>query len=137
MVIDLLFILLGSAFSLFYAFSSYRIFTYPHTDDVYIKNNLKKFDVTKRARLHEFWTHLICSVSGWVCLYILYSNLLKQGLDKVDIRIITVNHFLLLLIGLLGVVGFLPLTLWGVANAVQYLSKEAIGVLGRILGITK
>jgi len=126
MTIDLLFLTFAFLLSLFYGLSSYRVFTYPHTDKVYKENNLK-IDVTKRARFHEFWTHLICSMIGWVCLYILYNDLFRQGLNSIDIRSITANHFLLLLVGLLGVIGFLPLTLWGIANTIQFLAKEVTG----------
>lgn len=132
MTVDLLFLVIGVGLSLFYGLCSYRVFIYPHTDDVYTKNDLKKFDVTKRARFHEGWTHFICSVIGWICLYILYKNLVATGIGSINVQAITFNHFLLLLIGLLGVVGFLPLTLWGIANAIQFLVKE---VTGRIFNI--
>lgn len=94
-----------------------------------MENSLKKFDVTKRARFHEFWTHSVCSLTGWGSLYVLYINLFRQGFNNVDIKSITANHFILLLIGLLGVIGFLPLTLWGIANTIQFLAKEVTGRL--------
>ena len=124
---DLLFFIPGIGLSFFYGLSSYRVFTYPHTDNVYKNNNLNKFDVTKRARFHEGWTHFICSVVGWIFLYILYKNLATTGIGNINVQTISFNHFLLLLLGLLGVVGFLPLTLWGIANAIQFLVKEVTG----------
>ncbi len=131
MSFDLLFVALAFSWSLFYGLSSYRIFTYPHTDGVYKENPLKKFDVTKRARVHEGWAHFVCSLLGWMCLYILYSNLFKNGINNVDINSISVNHFLLLLIGLLGIVGFLPRALWSLTDITTNLLEMAKKIVGK------
>ena len=124
MIIDILFLFIGIGLSLFYGLCSYRVFTYPHTDDVYTKNNLKKLDVTKRARLHEAWTYFICSALGWLCLYILYSSLFKEGINNIDIGKVNVNHFLLLFIGLLGIIGFLPRALWNFTEIALEITKK-------------
>lgn len=124
MTIDLLFFVFGIGLSFFYGLCSYRVFTYPHTNDVYTKNDLKKFDVTKRARFHEAWTYFVCSALGWLCLYLLYSSLFKSGIDNFDLKMVSVNHFMLLLIGLLGVIGFLPRALWNLSASILELTKK-------------
>jgi len=127
MTIDNIFWIVAFPLSLFYGLSSFRVFTYPHTDEVYKQNNLKKLDVTKRARFHEAWTHFVCSLIGWVCLYILYLSLFKPGISNLDITKLTVNHFLLLIVGLLGIIGFLPRALWNFSATILELTKKITG----------
>jgi len=124
---DTLFWAIAFILSSFYGLASFRVFTYPHTDEVYKQNNLKKFDVTKRARFHEAWTHFICSLIGWLCMYVLYVSLFRTGISSLDVTKLAVGHFLLLLIGLLGIIGFLPRALWNFSATILELTKKITG----------
>lgn len=80
--------------------------------NTYKKENPKLFDRWKEKRLvwniHQSFIHFIGSATGFIALYILLFNL---GID--DPSKYGVTHLVLFLIGISGVMGFLPRILFG------------------------
>lgn len=113
-----LILLLGFFISLFYGFKAVWIFMYPSPD-----RNPKKH--TKSWWMHQIWINFAGSFIGWVCIYVL---IISFGADvKASASSISFGHVFLFIVGLLGVMGFLPLTLWGIANSMKYISEKVTG----------
>lgn len=78
----------------------------------YRKENPKLFDRWKDKRLmwniHQSFIHFVGSLIGFIALYIL---LFKLGIG--DPNEYSLSHLLLLLLGLAGIMGFLPRIFFG------------------------
>ena len=125
---EILFLIIACIFSLFYAFRARRIIDYPHPDSYYTKKiNRKRLlpDITNSAHIHGFWINLLGSAIGWFFIYILYSNLVQPGL-KIAIKEISSIHVFIFIIGVIGIMGFLPFTLSGIISSLQYLIDKLI-----------
>ena len=57
----------------------------------------------------QFWFNLVCSMIGWICAHYLFLRVSAADSD------LTLWQFLLGLVAALGVVGYLPNTLHGIA----------------------
>lgn len=65
------------------------------------------------GHLHQFWLNFFGSVAGWLTLY-----LFIMALQNVKIQNLTFVHLSFLLVGVVGIVGWLPSMLLGVTNAI-------------------
>jgi len=123
-IAEILFLVIGFSFSFFYGVRSYYIFTF-RTIDKIEKERYK----TITMKVHNFFVNFSGSVIGWMCLYLLYKDLLSSGLADVNLGKISFGHALLLFIALLGIWGILPHTFWGLASSAKYMAERALGRL--------
>jgi hypothetical protein len=114
---SLIIIIFGLGLSLFYGLKERRLFTYPHPDDFYKEKGLEKIDLTWSARLHGFWINFAGSMIGWVCVYLLFSDWVSGSWG--GIGGLTVAHFVVFIICVLGIMGFFPSALWNIKEAVK------------------
>lgn len=63
----------------------------------------------KHERVHIVWIHFVSGLAGSFCLYILYLKFLATQNNSLNFG---VGDIAVLLIGLLGIVGLIPMTLW-------------------------
>lgn len=114
-----LIIIFGVIFSLFYGFNAVEIFQRSNPNKKYPNSCLSWW-------IHQRWINFIGSVIGWICVFILYSSLTPFDLQDVA-RHIVAGHILLFTIGVLGIMGFLPLTFWGLANSMLFIAEKITG----------
>jgi len=60
-------------------------------------------------KVHTIWIHIVSGLVGSFCLYFLYKKFFFVNNTVLSIGIV---DLVLLLFGLLGIVGLLPMTLW-------------------------
>jgi len=101
MFIDISFIILGTIFSLFYGVFCKQIW-------------FPDIKITKSKYAHEIWFNFISSLVGWVSFYILYKSLFASFVFTTDI--ISWQSIILFLIGMLGITGLLPYTIWSISR---------------------
>lgn len=104
--------------SLFYGGFAERIFG----NEEQRKNSEKAFGFL--GHLHQFWLNFIGQVAGWFSFYIFIKTLQVVGMEK-----IAFGHGLLLMIGIIGIMGWLPLTLTGVIQSLADIAKRLIDKL--------
>lgn len=101
--IDYIFLVIGFCFALFYGFRCFEIHEVP-----------EKYQKLE-TRIHQYWFNLVGAIVGWLALFILYKSLGQISDNWNNLAVITPalnwNHYILLLIGIIGVVGYLPFTL--------------------------
>lgn len=71
--------------------------------------------------LHQFWLNFICSVVGW---FLFYQFIV--AIRDIGIKGLTFVHIVLLVFGMIGIVGWLPLTLLGVVKSFHKLAQKSI-----------
>jgi hypothetical protein len=64
------------------------------------------------GHVHQFWLNFIGSGAGWVSLYLFISFVRTNGIENLSFL-----HLTLFLVAVLGIIGWLPMTLAGVSNA--------------------
>ena len=132
LVIDLkllLFILSGICSGIFYGVNNHVVFHHPYDKNYYEKKKSDFKDVgvfpgipvlNPIAQIHIFWVHIISGIIGSVFLYLLSFRI--SSLESfVNGDVWWLNLFLLL-ISVLGYVGYMPRTLWFFAT------KGGIGI---------
>ncbi len=74
---------------------------------------------TKEWRIYQCWFNFIGSFVGWVLVVLLYVKIRRQGWD---IGNPSISQLLLFSIALLGITGWLPKTLYGIASSIAILA---------------
>jgi len=71
----------------------------------------------------ERWFNFIGAAAGWILLWILLPKIIGS-IENQNFETITFIDFLFLLTSILGITGYLPLTLFGIAiNAMNTINK--------------
>jgi len=122
---QILFLTVGTFFSLFYGIRSYDIFTRLTVS----KEVRDLYEKTITFKIHNFFVNFTGSAIGWFSLFLVYNDLFSSGLEGLDIKKIGFGHIFLLLIALLGIWGILPHTFWGLASSAKYMAEKALGRL--------
>ena len=106
-------LVIGGLSGLFHGFFNNHIYhdSYP------FKNNFEK--------IHTIWIHVVCGLAGSTCLYLLLSRINEQ---KYQITLSVVDLGVLF-IGILGIVGLLPMTLWFTVLSINELQKTFVDLL--------
>lgn len=114
-----LILVFGFFLSVFYGARAAWIFMYPHPENPPRKT-------TKSWWIHQMWINFWGSFIGWICVYLLVFNL------KDNVTLISQNFSFgllsLFVVGVLGTMGFLPLTAWLLANSIAVLTRKITGV---------
>jgi len=113
-MIDIIFLILAILFSVFYGVFWKQIWVMPLSPGL-----------TKSRLLHEVWFNFIGSLTGWICLYIIYKSLSAFTWQTVVINI-SWQHIFLFIIALTGITGLLPYILWSISRVVDQ-------IIGKIL----
>ena len=132
----------------YFGINNFRIFQRPFSDDYYNNNLLSKlseeqtivinkkgtFTTTKTSSQYRYeipelnvaaitnaiWVHIICSITGVLSLYILF-DLHKN--NSLQVSNLYLSDFILFIVGILGITGLLPMTLWFFANSSKILEN--------------
>ncbi len=114
-----IYVVIALIFSSFYGLYAENIF--------YTKNQKEKIkeeydsESIKYFHFHQHWLNFVGSCIGWFSLYLFISIL-----QKVEVKEISFANILLLIIGVIGIVGWLPMTLWGVTKSLADAVKRVI-----------
>jgi hypothetical protein len=105
----------GFLFSLFYGIFAEKMFV--------SKSN--RVESTKEfgrwVRIREFWLNFVGAAAGWFSLY-----LFIVGFQEVGAAHVSFNQIILLIMGVIGIVGWLPYTLSGVIQSLAAATKRLI-----------
>ncbi len=113
-----LFLLVGLSSGIYHGF---------YNQQIYHARESSKLNI--HERIHTLWIHVVCSLVGSTSLYTLaYKYLLSNRIPNFGS-----GDSVILLIGLLGLVGLGPMTLWFLVQTIIY-SKNKIA---EIIGFTK
>lgn len=111
---NIIFLIIALGFSLFYGFRCKQIW-FPES-----------LSITRDRWLHEVWFNFTGSLIGWICIFAIYKSLSVFSWQTLVANILW-QHIILFLIGLLGITGLLPYTLWCI-------SRTANGLITKIFG---
>jgi hypothetical protein len=106
-------LIIGALFSLFYGFRAVEIFQRADSKIKYPKYRISWW-------IHQRWINFIGSMIGWIALYLELLNFDRIGWNVIASNL-TLSDFALLVIALLGIMGFLPKALWNLAGAIYAL----------------
>lgn len=106
-------LLIGFAASVFYGVYARKIFWNKAQRDENDKENYV-FKI-----IHQFWLNFAGSFAGWFCIYLFLNILLHIPLSELSIA-----HVLLFGFGIIGIVGWLPTTLLGVATSLGEIMRK-------------
>lgn len=109
----------GVLVSLFYGARAAWIFMYPWPKNPPEQHNISWW-------CHQVWINFWGSFIGWISIYLLIVSI--EGNLKEVPQNITSGHLLLVVVGILGTMGFLPLTAWILANSMAVLTRRIMGV---------
>ncbi len=96
-----------------------------------IFSEIPKEDWIKRPkswRLHQFWFNFIGSFVGWLILLGLFIYFRGSGMKEIGFY-----HFIFLFIGVMGVVGWLPMGLMGLVARLVEFGREALERLMKLI----
>lgn len=111
-------LLVGLIMSVLYGFFSDKIFW----TEEQRKNNFEgKYGYVRRVQ--QFWLNFVGSFAGWFSIYLFLNILLHIRLSELSIA-----HVLLFGFGIIGVVGWLPMTLLGVASSLGEIVRKLIDI---------
>ena len=80
--------------------------------------------LTQSAKMNSVWVHLLCSLSGAIALFFLSLRLRYiLVLNTLPSDYLGFSELVLFLIGLLGLSGLLPMTLWFFARSGDMLAS--------------
>ena len=132
---------MGVLLSLFYGVLAVQIFWFPKTNNpenrvmrcirwasnAPMNPNGERF--TFAALLHQFWLNLVGSAFGWLLIFVVFSDLTSSPHGLTWSRVmqqITPSHVVMSVVGVIGIVGWLPMTLLGVVNSFGALVKAVL-----------
>lgn len=99
----------GLFVSIYYGLFAHRIFW---TKEQVQLNFGGKYGIYQR--IHQIWLNFVSALVGWFSIYIFLEILLSIQPSQLSI-----THILLLGFGIIGVVGWLPRTLWSIATSIN------------------
>lgn len=106
--IDYIFLIIGFCFSIFYGFRCFQI------------HAIEKGKLELETKMHQWWFNFVGAAIGWLALFIFYKSLGQISDNWNNLANIASalnwNHYILLLIGSMGIVGLLPYTLWSLSR---------------------
>ncbi len=108
------FLALALGFSLFYGLAFKQI---------WMSTSSK---LTKSRWFHEAWFNFVGSLIGWICMFAIYESLFNFPWQTLVINI-SWQHIILFVIGILGITGLLPYTLWSVSRGIDEFIKKILG----------
>jgi hypothetical protein len=73
--------------------------------------------------IHQFWLNFVGSFMGWFSIYLFLNILIHVRLSELSIA-----HILLLGFGIIGIVGWLPMTLLGVATSLGEIVRKLLNL---------
>ena len=65
-------------------------------------------------KIHQFWINFLGAIVGWISLWLLLPNLINSFCNN-DINIFSFGDLLLLIISFVGITGYFPITVVGIA----------------------
>jgi hypothetical protein len=104
-----IYLIVALAFSLFYGFNAQQI----HAIDKKQDEDLRKTFGPSWV-FHQFWFNFFGALVGWVLL-----GVSIQIVRTIDPAEISIGHVLIFIIGVVGVVGYIPKTIHDVASFVS------------------
>lgn len=107
--------IIAISFSLFYGFNAIYIFW----NEDYRKTNFKDEEHKCLRMFNQFWLNFAGSIGGWISLYVVISYLISHGTI-----ILTNAHILFFVIGIIGITGLLPMTLFDIINGPYEIIKK-------------
>ena len=107
---------IGLIISILYGFFADKIFW---TDKERKENFEGEYGGAKR--IHQFWLNFVGSFVGWFCVYLFLNILLNIRFSE-----LSVAHVLLFGFGVIGIVGWLPVTLHSVVISLGEILKKFI-----------
>lgn len=110
-----IYFIISLIFSLYYSLCAEMIFWTKEQRDNYHK------DYSLIKRFHQIWLNFVGSALGWFSLYLFF-----YVVQNVEVKEISFADILLLIIGLLGIIGWLPMTLFGVGQSLVTAVKRLI-----------
>lgn len=107
---------IGFIVSVLYGFFADKIFWDKEQRSKYYKES------SYPKHIHQFWLNFVGSFVGWFSIYLFLNILLHVRLSELSIA-----HILLLGLGIIGIVGWLPMTLLGVATSLGEIVRKLLG----------
>lgn len=105
---DYIFLSIGFCFSLFYGFRCFEI------------HKVQKETFELDEKIHQVWFNFFGSAVGWLVFFILYKTLgqISENWSNFSEIILSLrwDHYILVVLGSLGVTGHLPYTLWSISR---------------------
>lgn len=108
-------LLIGLIVSLFYGFFADKIFWDKEQRSKHYKES------PYPRHIQQFWLNFVGSFVGWFSIYLFLNILLHIRLSELSIA-----HILLFGFGIIGVVGWLPMTLLGVATSLGEIVRKLL-----------
>lgn len=111
----------GFVFSLFYGGFAERIFL-EKPELTPLKESFKKENFNKILKsFNQFWLNFFCSTTGWFIFYLFLQN--------VDFKYLNLSHILVLSFGVIGTVGWLPLTLAAIIKSINDIEDIIVRII--------
>lgn len=108
-------LLIGLIVSLFYGFFADKIFWDKEQRSKHYKES------PYPRHIQQFWLNFVGSFVGWFSIYLFLNILLHIRLSELSIA-----HILLFGFGIIGIVGWLPMTLLGVATSLGEIVRKLL-----------
>lgn len=77
-------------------------------------------------KIHTIWIHFVSGIIGAVSLFYLYQKFILNWDSKITIAL---GDIVLLILGILGIVGLLPMTLWFIVLGTNKLEDLALKLI--------
>lgn len=104
----------GLIISVFYGFCADKIFWTDEDRENHFKGT---YGCVKHV--HQFWLNFIGSIVGWFSIYLFLNILLCIQFSELSLA-----HILLFGFGIIGIVGWLPMTLLGIATSLGGIAQK-------------
>lgn len=122
----LAYLILSITMSLIFGFKSIEIHDELRFDEnkkLLGVDNMKKDLKSKRKALlyHQYWFNFVGSFTGWIALFPILKNIFIFLCPKQTLIEISWSQFGLFLIAILGITGYLPLTIHNLAKSLNKL----------------
>jgi hypothetical protein len=95
-------------------------------NDIYHNSHPYK---NKYEKIHTIWIHIVSAVVGSSCLYFLVSKFVT--LNKFS-ESFGLADFGILIVGLLGIVGLLPMTLWFTVLSINKIQDSFLELINKM-----
>jgi hypothetical protein len=109
------FVLVATAFSLFYGFRATNIF------------DVKLAGTSRSWRFHQWWLNFLGSVSGWIASWFLLHKILSASHSPATVSI-QPSDIGLFFLAFVGVTGFLPFSVVSVLQGLRDIATKIAGL---------
>lgn len=93
--------------------------------EIWFPNTSNNEGLSVSRYIHEIWFNFIGSFVGWISLYIVYKSLYNFSWENLVINI-GWQHLIMFMLGILGITGLLPYTLWGLSRSADFIVNKMI-----------